>query len=150
MRTALLAVLALAACGGRNSDGSPQTLPPSPPSAPPHTLVLSADAFGPPSARHALVGVEWYQWLSGGNFAPRDRFDVRVVVHRGLSLAAVQARYPVIRGRADHRYVAYEAALQYLDAEERSLAGERDGPLARLASELRETRARIVKALGVP
>lgn len=130
----------------RNSDGSLQVLPPGPPSRPPHTLVLAYDDFGPQALAGTLIGAEWWQWEGGGSWEPGDRFDVRVVVYRGLSLAAVEAEYPTVEGRADYRYVSYDDAMAYF---ERGLAEVEGEPLLeRLHEQLTATRARIRGALG--
>lgn len=130
----------------RNSDGSPQILPPGPPSRPPHTLVLAYADFGPQVMASELLGMEWWQWEAGGSWEPGDAFDVRVVVYRGMTLAEVQAEYPTVVGKADHRYVSYDEAMAYFD---RSLAELEDDPsLARLHEELAVTRARVRETLG--
>jgi hypothetical protein len=132
----------------RNSDGSPQILPPGPPSRPPHTLVLDYDDFGPQAMAFGLLGMQWWQWEAGGSWEPGDRFDIRVVVYRGITLAAVQAEYPTVEGRADYRYVSYDDAMAYF---ERSMAEieDEDEPLLRgLHGELAATRARVRQALG--
>jgi len=130
----------------RNSDGSPQILPPGPPSRLPYTLVLAYQDFGPQVMAYELIGMEWWQWEGGGSWEPGDRFDVRVVVYRGLTLAAVQAEYPTVKGHADYRYVSYEDAMEHF---ERSMAEiEGDPSLEQLHEELATTRARVRQALG--
>lgn len=130
----------------RNSDGSLQILPPGPPSRPPHTLVLAYDDFGPQALAFELIGMEWWQWEAGGSWEPGDRFDVRVVVYRGMTLAAVQAEYPTVEGRADYRYVSYDDAMAHFD---RAMAEIEDEPsLQQLHEELAVTRTRVREALG--
>jgi hypothetical protein len=130
----------------RNSDGSLQVLPPGPPSRPPHTLVLAYDDFGPQALAHELLGMGWWQWEAGGSWEPGDRFDVRVVVYRGISRAAVEAEYPTIEGRADHRHVTYDDAIAYLERAMAEIEGEPS--LASLRSQLAVTRARLRQQLG--
>lgn len=134
-----------------NSDGSPRVLPASPDDEPDFTLVLRYEDFGPPAAASKLLGPEWYTWSNACCFEPGDRFDVRVVVFAGLPRDEVTRRYPTEQGRADHRYVALDAALRYLAAEERSLAQidpAEDPVLVEVRAHLLRTRARIVSALG--
>lgn len=130
----------------RNSDGSLQVLPPSPPSRPPHTLVLAYDDFGPQALAHGLLGMAWWQWEAGGSWEPGDRFDVRVVVYRGISRAAVEAEYPTIEGHADHRTVTYDDAVAYLERAMVEIEGEPS--LASLRSRLAATHARLRQQLG--
>lgn len=130
----------------RNSDGSPQILPPGPPSRPPHTLVLAYDDFGPQAMAFELLGMEWWQWEGGGSWEPGDRFEVRVVVYRGVAPEAVRAEYPTIEGRADHRIVSYDEALAYLERNMAQIEGDRS--LARLHARLAATRAWIGQQLG--
>lgn len=134
--------------GLRNSDGSPKVLPPGPPSRPPHTLVLAYGDFGPPALASGLLGSEWWQWEGGGSWAIDDAFDVRVVVYRGIPLAAVQADYPTIEGRADYRYVSYEDAIAHFDRSMRELQDADEPLLRRLREELAVTRAHVRQALG--
>lgn len=129
----------------RNSDGSLQILPPGPPSRPPYTVVLAYDDFGPQVMAWELIGMEWWQWEAGGSWEPGDRFDVRVVVYRGLTLAAVRAEYPTVEGRADYRYVSHDDAMAHFDRAIAEIEGEPS--LAELREELSVTRARIRKAL---
>lgn len=139
---------AVAPVVARNSDGSPQVLPPGPPARPPHTLVLRYDDFGPPSLASALLGSEWWQWEGGGSWEPGDAFDVRVVVYRGISRAEVEAEYRTIEGRADYRHVRYDDAMAHL---ERAMAEiEGDPTLRGLHEELAATRARVRQALPDP
>ena len=130
----------------RNSDGSLQVLPPGPPSRPPHAVVLAYDDFGPQVLAGELLGPEWWQWEAGGSWALDDRFDVRVVVYRGMTLAEAQAEYPTVEGRADYRHVSYDDAMAFL---ERALV-ETDGEpsLRRLHEELAATRAWVRQSLG--
>ena len=129
----------------RNSDGSPQSLPPGPPSRPSHTLVLAYADFGPQALAGELLGTEWWQWEGGGSWEIDDAFDVRVVVYRGMTLAAVKAEYPTVVGKADYRYASYDEAVAYLDRSLAEIAG--DPSLVRLHGELLATRARVLRAL---
>lgn len=130
----------------RNSDGSPQILPPGPPSRSPYTIVLAYDDFGPQAMAFELLGMGWWQWEGGGSWEPGDRFDVRVVVYRGLTLAAVQAEYPTVEGRADYRYVRFDDAMAYFERNMAEIEGEPS--LERLHAELADTHGRIRQALG--
>ena len=130
----------------RNSDGSPQILPPGPPSRSPYTIVLAYDDFGPQAMAFGLIGMDWWQWEGGGSWEPGDRFDIRVVVYRGLTLAAVQAEYPTVEGKADYRYVSYDDAMAYFERSMAEIEGEPS--LERLHADLATTRARIRQALG--
>jgi hypothetical protein len=133
----------------RNSDGSPQILPPGPPSRPPYTIVLAYHDFGPQVMAFELIGMEWWQWEGGGSWEPGDRFDVRVVVYRGITLAAAQAEYPTVEGRADYRYVSFDDAMAHFDRSMAEIEGEGEPLLQRLHEELAVTRARVRQALGV-
>lgn len=129
----------------RNSDGSLQTLPPGPPSRPPHTLVLAYDDFGPQALAGTLLGAAWWQWEAGGSWEPGDRFDVRVVVYRGPSEEEVAAEYPTVEGAADYRYVSYDEAMAFFDGALADTDGE--PTLASLRAQLQATRKRIEAAL---
>ena len=79
------------------------------------TLVLPYDAFGPQAAAYSLIGFEWYQWDSHGDSNPNTKYDVRVVVYRGIPLDQVRKQFPVILGQQDYRYLSYHDALAYCD-----------------------------------
>jgi hypothetical protein len=130
----------------RNSDGSLQRLPPGPPSRPPYTLVLDYYDFGPQAMAAALIGMSWWQWEAGGSWEIDDRFDVRVVVHRGITTQEVMAEYPTVKGQADYRYVSYDDAMAFFDEHIAEIEGEPS--LERLQAELRATQARVRQSLG--
>lgn len=131
----------------RNSDGSRQVLPPGPPSRPPYTLVLDYFDFGPQALSFSLIGMSWWQWEPGGSWEPGDRFDVRVVVYRGISEEVVAAQYPTVEDEADYRYVSFADAMAYFDHNIADIEGEPS--LLRLHDELIATRARVRQAMGV-
>lgn len=130
----------------RNSDGSLQVLPPGPPSRPPHTLVLDYDDFGPQGMAYELLGMEWWQWEAGGSWEMGDRFDVRVVIYRGITEPEVATEYPTVVGHADYRYVSYDEAMAYFEENIAEIEGEPS--LLRLQEELIATRARVRQSLG--
>jgi hypothetical protein len=65
---------------------------------------------------YELIGNEWNQWKEEGHELPDD-VEVKVVVYRGVSLEKVKRAYPVVQGRGDYRYLEYDRALRYLDAQ---------------------------------
>ncbi|MCA9706165.1 MAG: hypothetical protein KDK70_09980 [Myxococcales bacterium] len=132
--------------GQRNSDGSLKQLPPGPPSRPPQTLVMRYDDFGPQALAGTLLGAEWWQWAAGGSWEIDDRFDVRVVVYRGIDREQVAAEYPTVEGRADYRYVTYDEALEHFDRAIVDIEGVPE--LARLRAELIASRSDLVRAMG--
>ena len=84
-------------------------------SGPERVLVLDYEAFGPPSAAHELLGMDWWQWEAHGHSRPRT-YPIKVVVYAAIPKAEVEARYPVVPDKEqDFRYVTKEAALEYLD-----------------------------------
>ncbi|NOU30842.1 MAG: hypothetical protein HOO96_23330 [Polyangiaceae bacterium] len=134
-----------------NSDHTPKCFPEASPVDPGHTVLFTVGDFGPPSMQLGLVGTEWWSWEAGGSFEPGDRFDVRVVVYQGRSLAEVEKRYPTVRGTSDYRPLSREAALRYLDAKIDELGQMPRGPdeydFGPLKKELEGTRATIVGCL---
>ncbi len=143
-------------CAGKtkNSDGTPRTAPPGPPSSPPEALVFRYDDFGPQASAGHLLGQQWWSWEGGGSWQQCDDFDIRIVVYRDLARDVVEARYPsarskddlVRRGLADYRYVEYGEAIRHLDKELAFVAGEPE--LESLKRLLSATRERIVHGLA--
>ncbi len=125
----------------KNSDGSPKTLPPSPPDVPGKTITLAYHDFGPQVATHALLGMAWWSWSGGGCYERDDAFDVRVVVYRNITRAEVEKRFPTVRWKWDHRLVAYDDAVAHVDALSEST-------IPSLNEDMRNTKARLVAALG--
>lgn len=77
--------------------------------------VFAYEDFGPQVIANELIGMEWWQWEPHGDSRPR-KYDVKVVVYRGISLAKIQTRYPIVAAaNQDFRYVSYDDALRYLD-----------------------------------
>lgn len=106
------------------------------------TLVLQYEDFGPPSAAHELIGMDWWQWLDHGDSRPK-RYDIKVVVYRNVEQPQVRQLYPSDPSRElDFRYVAYADAMGYLD---RMI---KENVIESLTSQLQTTRTRIVSALG--
>lgn len=130
----------------RNSDGSRQVLPPGPPSRPPYTVVLAYDDFGPQALAGTLIGPQWWQWEAGGSWEPEDRFDIRVVVYRGLTAQEVAREYPTVKGEADYRYVTHDQAMAHFARAMAEIKGEPS--LQQLHVQLQATRARVRRALG--
>jgi hypothetical protein len=102
------------------------------------TVVLSYHELGPQVAVHDLIGFEWYQWNNHGGSDPNKEDDVRVVVYRNITLDKVKEMYPVIVGKQDYRYLNYEAAISYLNENEREPYLEH----------LRKTKKKIIEQLG--
>ena len=116
----------------------------------PDAVVLDYADFGPQVMAHELLGMELYQWESESP-DPHATFDIRVVVHNGLSPKSLAARYPVVKGKRDHRYLLRAKALAYLDArllELRDVPPAEGAPFVALAVRLAATRERIVAVLG--
>jgi hypothetical protein len=108
------------------------------------TLILPYNDFGPPSAAHEVIGMDWWQWLAHGDSRPR-RYDIKVVVYRHTDLERVRRSFPSDPSQElDYRYLVYSDALRYLDRmiEENAIDS--------LTSQLQSTRERIINALGEP
>lgn len=103
-------------------------------------MVLPYEAFGPPSMTWEFLGPERYIWSRAACCGDvDDAYDVRVVIHVGVSEAEVRARYPTVEGQADHRLVEAERARGFLRVQIEGLDGEREGPLAELRVSLGRT-----------
>jgi hypothetical protein len=106
-----------------------------------NTLVLRYTDFGPPSAAHELIGMDWWQWMEHGDSRPTN-YDIRVIVYRDTDLAQVQKKYPTDpSSELDYRYVRYTDAMNYLD---RMIE---ENVFESLTMQLQATRLRILKAL---
>ena len=71
-----------------------------------------------------------------------------MVVYSGATKEEVAELYPVEPAKErDYRYISYEEALEYLDANI-ALAEDEDEGLPSLADQLRETRAALVAHFG--
>jgi hypothetical protein len=104
--------------------------------------VVPYEDFGPQVIASDLVGMDWWQWQAHGDSRPR-RYDIKVVVYRGLALDHVQARYPVIPEKnKDYRYVEYAAALEYLDQK------INEDVLPQTTAKLKSTKRKIIRVLG--
>ena len=78
-------------------------------------FVTSYNSFGPPQLSTKLIGNKWWQWDDPDNHKP-VKYNVRVVVYRGISLNKVKESFPVIpEKKQDYRYIEYEAASMYFE-----------------------------------
>ena len=103
-----------------------------------NTVVLSYHELGPQVAVHDLIGYEWYQWHSHGDSDPNKDYDVKVVIYRNIPIEKVKEIYPVIVGKQDYRYLDYEAAINYLNKNEREPYLEH----------LQKTKKKVIEQLG--
>ena len=102
-----------------------------------HTLILDYNEFGPQVEAYELLGMQWWQWQPHGDSRPR-KYDIKVVVYKGIDLETVKAKYPVdSRREKDYRYVKYSDALQYLDERIQEIE------IPELTAKLKVTRVRI-------
>jgi hypothetical protein len=108
------------------------------------TLVLPYNDFGPPSAAHEVIGMDWWQWLEHGDSRPR-RYDIKVVVYRDTDRDRVQRSFPLDPSQElDYRYLEYSDAIRYLD---RMIE---ENVIDSLTPQLQSTRERIFNSLGEP
>jgi hypothetical protein len=108
------------------------------------TEVLRYDDFGPQVMAWELLGKEWWQWEPHGSSRPRE-YDVKVVVYRGINLANVKKKYPVIPSKEqDYRYVKYDKAMRYLDEQLQEDLSDLT------AVKLKATRQRLLDRFGTP
>jgi hypothetical protein len=108
------------------------------------TLVLQYDDFGPPSAAHELIGMDWWQWQEHGDARPR-LYDIKVVVYRDIDPQQVRRAFPTDPLREqDYRYVDFTDAMRYL---ERMIT---DNAIEPLTQRLTKTRQRLIDTLGEP
>ena len=90
--------------------------------------VFDFEDFGPQAMAWETLGMQWWQWDDHGTSDdPNYRYDIKVVVCRGITLAQMQALLPVIESRRqDLRYLEYSDALRYLDGNIGKLKPERE------------------------
>lgn len=97
------------------------------------------------------IGMDWWQWDNHGDSDPRSRCDIKVVVYRDVPLERVKLMFPVRKEKnQDFRYLEYSKALEYLDKGIKETRDEEVSILKSLAERLRDTRKRILEALGRP
>ncbi|APR77183.1 Hypothetical protein A7982_02530 [Minicystis rosea] len=125
------------------------------PDRPRETISFRYGDFGPQIMAAGLIGEEPYSWAPAcGCWQPGDVFDVRVIVHHGLSREKVEALYPSASGLRDYRYVARDEAIRYLDRSIAELRRDKDPESAEImnreVANLTRTREAIVRALGAP
>ena len=131
----------------RNSNGTLRAFP-AVAELPGKALVFSYYDFGPQALAHPFLGQDCYPFGECCCMELGDRFDVRVVVVRGMSIAEARANYPTGPTSGDFRIVTREAALAFLSESLRELeASSPDDRIPTLEATLRATRARIETAL---
>jgi hypothetical protein len=131
----------------RNSNGTLRDFPPVADLAG-KALVFSYSDFGPQALADRFLGLDCYPFGQCCCMELGDRFDVRVVVVRGLSIAEARGKYPTGPSSGDFRIVTRDAALAFLSESLRELeASAPDDRIPTLEATLRATRARIETSL---
>jgi len=103
-----------------------------------------------------LVGEPWNQWQAGPHDLPEYNVDIKVVIYRGLDLAEVKRRYPIVRGRSDYRYVEYTRAIEFFEKSIKEAESYKDGDwdpsvvnaFEELAAQLKHARSVTIQTLG--
>ncbi|HSP62367.1 MAG TPA: hypothetical protein VLQ90_05225 [Pyrinomonadaceae bacterium] len=103
-----------------------------------------------------LVGEPWNQWQAGPSDLAEDNVDINVVIYRGLDLAEVKRRYPVVRGKSDYRYAEYARAIEFFEKSIREAESYKDGDWApsvvklweEMATTLKNARSVTIQTLG--
>lgn len=123
--------------------------PPPPTTRTSETVVLDYDDFGPSCLAYETIGMDWWQWDKCGDSDPRTRYDIKVVVYRGIPLEKVRLMYPVLKEKSwDFRYIEYSKAIEYL---EKGIQTTQDEESTRsIAETFRAKRKRLIEALGRP
>jgi hypothetical protein len=104
-----------------------------------NSAVFNYADFGPQVASYEVIGFEWYQWDHHGSSNPHERYNIKIVVYRDISLKQIQQKYPVVVGKQDYRYLEYSMAIKHLETLEKE-------PI--LAEHAAATKAKILTSLG--
>lgn len=106
-------------------------------------LVLDYHDFGVQAAAYELLGMEWWQWLPHGDSDPATEYGIKVVVYKDVELQEVEKAYPVVPEKnQDFRYLDFDTAMRYLDAE------IEENVLPEITERLQETRDKLVAQFG--
>jgi hypothetical protein len=73
--------------------------------------------FGPPAMAWETIGMQWWQWDDHGiSSDPNYKYDIKVVVYRGISLNEIESLLPVSKAKKqDFRYIEYHDSIKYLN-----------------------------------
>ena len=113
-------------------------------------VTLSYSDFGPPSLASELLGAAWWQWQEHGDSRPRD-YDIQVVVYRDMNTDEIARLFPVDESKEqDYRYIAYLAAIGFLDSNISELEQVDDEVIQGIKDQLLETKRVITENLGPP
>ena len=112
-----------------------------------HIAVFPYEDFGPQAISYELLGMGWYQWDSHGYEDPDYKYNIKVIVYDGMSLADVIRAYPTVQGQVDYRYVTKDRAVAFLNSKiaecEESARSEPDIGMASVLSVLKRTVRKI-------
>ena len=114
--------------------------------------VFDYEDFGPQSMAWEKIGMQWWQWDSQGvSSDPNYKYDIKVVVYRGMPFTQIEALYPVKKGNnKDFRYFAYDDAIRYLNEKIKALEPEKEAWAKNLKERLIKTRDRIQHEIKLP
>ena len=73
--------------------------------------------FGPQAMAWQTIGMQWWQWDDHGiSSDPNYKYDIKVVVYRGISLNEIESLLPVSKAnKQDFRYIEYHDSIKYLN-----------------------------------
>jgi DNA-binding transcriptional MerR regulator len=90
------------------------------------------------------IGMQWWQWHHHGDSDPKSKYDIKVVVYKGMPLEQIKKLFPVNSSQEqDFRYFEYQASIQYLNEKIKELNQAKEAWAINLQHRLVETKARI-------
>ncbi len=92
--------------------------------------------------------MNWWQWESTGGSDPDKKYDIKVVVYRGIPENQVELLFPIEpANKKDYRYLEYGKSIKYLTANILELSAYNEPWASSLSSSLETTKNNIINKL---
>ena len=83
------------------------------------------------------------------NSDPNYKYDIKVVVYKGMPLSKIKSLYPVEESsKKDYRYFEYNECIQYLNDKIKKLETEKEEWSVKLKKKLIQTKTKIQQEIG--
>jgi hypothetical protein len=90
------------------------------------------------------IGMQWWQWDSHGDSDPVSKYDIKVVVYKGIQLERIKKLFPLDKSQnKDFRYFEYHDSMKYLNDKIDELSHEKEEWAINLRQHLIQTKDRI-------
>ena len=106
--------------------------------------IFDYEDFGPQAMAWEKIGMQWWQWDNHGDSDPDSKYDIKVVIYKGIQLGQIKKLFPLDKSQnKDFRYLEYHDSMKYLNDKIEELSHEKEEWAINLRRHLVDTKDRI-------